>query len=306
VEFDSTPEEEQAAMIQALQKRLGAGGSPAADFGRAYGNLGMQSGDRVLGDFAQAQIGQANQLDQRADQGRKFGLMQLIESQKEARRRKEQLSDMYSQRAWQDQRDKLARQNHLDEAAILAGEKEKVRQSDQNDKQIELLSKRTEGAAALKSDLGTLQKYANEGDVPGVGMTGFLPNLLVSDDGVKVRQAKRGIVGNLIKQRSGTAASEKEIDRILEELGMSDGATDDQFRTGLSRLSQQSAEALQGVEAGARPEAVREARRRGLTTSEDIPQYSPGGGKRAAGPHGATVVQGGVTYQWNPATGNYE
>lgn len=278
MDFEATPEEEQMAMIQALQKRLGVGGSPAADFNRAYGNLGVQSGDRVLGEFGAAQLGQANQLDQRSDQGRKFGLMQLIESQREARRRKEHLSDEHSQRAWQEKRDAINDANALEQARIMAGQKAQERNSDQTDKQIELLSKRTEGAAALKSDLGTLIKYAGEDDIPGVGATGRLPGLLLSEDGVKVRQSMRGIVGNLIKQRSGTAASEKEIDRILEELGMSSGATDDQFRTGLSRLSQQTAEALQGVEAGARPEAVEEARRRGLTTSKDVPQYSPGGG----------------------------
>jgi hypothetical protein len=138
------------------------------------------------------------------------------------------------------------------------------------DSQIETLSKRLEGAPALKDNLSTLLKYANEEDVPGVGQTGFAPKMLLSADGTKVRQAARGLVGGVIKERSGTAASEKEIDRILEEFGMHPGATDEQFRIGVRRYLPQVVETLRAKEAGARPEAVEEARRRGLTTSKDV------------------------------------
>jgi hypothetical protein len=173
-----------------------------------------------------------------------------------------------------DQRSRDSRYN-ADAVRSLGGEKFM-------DKQVETLSKRTEGSAAMKADLDTLDKYAAGGDIPGKGATGWLPDIMVSNDGIKVRQAARGVIGSLIKMRSGTAASEREVDRILGELGMGDTASDDQMRAGIARLREQATEELRSKEAGARPEAVREARGRGLVTSQDM----GGGAVRMRGPSG--------------------
>lgn len=137
------------------------------------------------------------------------------------------------------------------------------------DKQIETLSKRTEAAPAMRNDLRELEAGDQE-DIPGVGpIAGRLPMWMLSEDGKRKRQAARGLVGTIIKERSGTAASEKEIDRIMEETGLN-MANEEQFRLGVDRLREQVTDVLRAKEAGARPEAVEEARRRGLVTSKDI------------------------------------
>lgn len=122
---EGTPDEKQAALIQAMRARLGMGQQQpqqgtAADFGRGWGNLMLQGGGGMNERLGQAQLTQAHQADSRADEAKKFGLMQLLEAQKEARRRKEHLSDTYSQRQWQDKRDELHRANELEAARIAA------------------------------------------------------------------------------------------------------------------------------------------------------------------------------------------
>lgn len=184
------------------------------------------------------------------------------------RREAKQIMD-WAQRAYgarqqaEDRRlNREAMRNQKQEAADAKQEKDL-------DKQIETLSKRTEAAPAIRNDLAELQSGPDE-DIPGVGpIAGRLPLWMLSEEGKRKHQAARGLVGTIIKERSGTAASEKEIDRIMNETGLN-MANEEQFRLGVERLRQQSVDVLKAKEAGARPEAVREARRRGLVTSEDL------------------------------------
>lgn len=280
---DADAEEMEAADEEERRSRFAAGmGKAGQMFAQAFGakNADPASFDRMAQD-----AGKRRQLVTEHYRAK---------AQRDAdwkRNRTTQLEDLESTRVFQGQekekdrtlREEENRQRAADRLlqrqfmmATLGQRHEDKREKD-TDKQIEVLSKRMEGAPALRSDIATLEKLAGEDDVPGIGATGRLPDFFVSDEGVQLRQATRGIVGNLIKERSGTAASEKEIDRILGELGMGDGATDDQFRMGLKRLKQQSIEAMRAKEAGARPEAVEEARRRGLTTSQDLAGPAAGG-----------------------------
>lgn len=182
------------------------------------------------------------------------------------------------------------------------------------DKQIETLSKRTESAPAMRNDLRELEAGPEE-DIPGVGpIAGRLPMWMLSEDGKRKRQAARGLVGTIIKERSGTAASEKEIDRIMEETGLN-MANEEQFRLGVDRLRQQVTDVLKAKEAGARPEAVQEARRRGLVTSRDIapgpaagqPPPVPDGKVRMMNPAGQIVdvpaaqVDAALSRKWKRA-----
>jgi hypothetical protein len=145
------------------------------------------------------------------------------------------------------------------------------RKEETTEREVLKLSERLENMPGIAKDLGILSKYAAEPDVPGVGATGALPAKMLSDDGIRVRQAVRGVVGALLKEQSGAAVSEPEIDRKLEELGMGKFAPDREFRLGLSRLLTNTDEALRAKEAGASPEAVKRFRARGGTTSADLP-----------------------------------
>ncbi len=62
----------------------------------------------------------------------------------------------------------------------------------------------------------------------------------------------------------------------VRRAAMGPGATEPEFREGLKRLTENARGAMRAKEAGYRPAAVEEARRRGMATSADLP--SGGGG----------------------------
>lgn len=224
-------------------------------------------------------------------------LAQALEAAKDARERSQQIDTEGRANTEYDRRGP----QRLKEAMAMAGVRRANEVADDTDRQVNDLSKRTEGATAVKQDLQTLIKATESDDIAGIGtFAGWLPNILTSEDGVKVRQAAKGVASSILKQRSGTAASEGEVNRLLEELGMSKGGSDDQFRVGLFRLVEQARGELKSKEAGARPAAVQEFRNRGGTTSSDLPTYAPGGG--AAGP---VKISGEAEYNALPSGADY-
>jgi hypothetical protein len=127
--------------------------------------------------------------------------------------------------------------------------------------------------AVTKNNLKQIQSIvANSGDdIPGVGpLDSLAPDFLTSNDGVNLRQASRTLVGNLIKLRSGTAASDAEVERIMGELGMGRGASEEAFKSGLQKLQADTVEALKAKEAGFDPKAVQTYQQRGGVTSKDF------------------------------------
>ncbi len=189
--------------------------------------------------------------------------------------RENKLGDEESKRKWEGgehAKDRISR-----ERAAKLGAGAKADESLNRD--VEGLSKRMENVPAMKNDINTLTEYAKQDDIPGVGgyearAPSWAPG--ISDEDVKVRQTVKGLVGAIMKEQSGTAASEGEVNRKLAELGMGPGATEPEFREGLKRLTENARGAMRAKEAGYRPAAVEEARRRGMATSADLP--SGGGG----------------------------
>jgi hypothetical protein len=175
-------------------------------------------------------------------------------------------------------------------ATIMAGRLDANAASKaQNDlnEQVEKLSKRMENAPALVSDLSVLNEAMQQKDIPGVGVgysavPSFVGDWMASEEGLRVRQAAKGVVATYLKERSGTAASDAEVERTMSEMGMGKGASERDFRSAIPRLLSNLGGTLKAKEAGATPEAVKEARKRGLITSEDLPKTSgaKGGPKR--------------------------
>lgn len=137
-----------------------------------------------------------------------------------------------------------------------------------------------EGAGTLASDLDFLDKMSARDDIPGVGRwdskkTGVL-SFLASDDDTRTMQTMRSVVGRLLKERSGTAASDAEVERVMTELGMGPDATEQQFRVGVKRLRQDVGNALATKQARYRPEVVQTYRERGGKTAQDIAPRAAG------------------------------
>lgn len=92
--------------------------------------------------------------------------------------------------------------------------------------------------AALSSTLdeieGLIPSRASGEDAPGVGMTGMLPQFLLSDDGRQMREALLNATDLLGRLRSGAAISateEERFNRILTGAG-----TDEALRRGIERV----------------------------------------------------------------------
>jgi hypothetical protein len=269
-----------------------AGSSPGRSFADALrGNPAalMLSGDPLLSKYAETQLAQQRLAAERE-----------LQLRKEAEHRREELADKASGNTEWDRRNAVTSVQELERARVLAGQaavqraldrkdaaatraeeratREEQRQGDKVESDVQGLSKRMESAPGLARDISTLATAAQQPDIPGVGpIAGRLPDWMISDEGVKVRQAARGIIRNVIHESSGTAASDQEVDRIMGELGMKMGGSEDAFRLGLEGLAQKTRALLKAKEAGYRPEAVELARKRGMTLSSDIPQYSAGG-----------------------------
>jgi hypothetical protein len=304
------------AMADALRQRQGQ-----ADAGRAIGNLGLLTGDKVLGGFGQAQIGSADKMGARIGEDqqqlgqigaqrltRALQAQQLAQGKQELDEASAPANAIYGDLARkfgvslpnamtnQQAREALGlaekgysadmrgRELALTREAMRGNREAALAEKGEKtlDKQIETLSKRLEGAPALKQDLATLNQFAGQEDIPGVGsaegrLPDFAAGLFNGADATRVRQAARGLYSNILKEQSGSTVSEQELKRKLEELGMGPGATEENFRLGLARLTEMAHATLRAKEAGARPEAVEEASRRGLTTSRDLPKGQAGG-----------------------------
>lgn len=151
------------------------------------------------------------------------------------------------------------------------------------DKDVQALEKRigdmAPGIAKKLQNIEELIPGGIEGDttqeVPGAGVGKFLiPDWALSEQASEVQQNARGLAADLIKLQSGTAASDKEVDRKLKELGMAPGSKSSTFRSGLKRLKSQFVEELKNKEAGFRPEAKEIYRQRGGLTHESIKEIS--------------------------------
>lgn len=84
------------------------------------------------------------------------------------------------------------------------------------------------GIPELRNDVdrvgGLIDKY--KGDLPGVGATAWVPDALLSKEGVEFRQAIATVRNKLLKIRSGAAVTDPEMARLAEELGQRLGGTD--------------------------------------------------------------------------------
>jgi hypothetical protein len=119
--------------------------------------------------------------------------------------------------------------------------------------------------------IGGLNNLDSKQDIPGVGQTGSVPTLFLSPEGETTRQETRGLVGDLIKMQSGLAASESEVNRKMQELGLSFGSSDRAFRKGLQNLKEQIEAHLKSVQAGFRPEVIKLYRERNGLIDLDVP-----------------------------------
>lgn len=137
-------------------------------------------------------------------------------------------------------------------------------------------------------------------DIPGFGATGVIPRKLLSEEGKGLRQAVSSIRNAILKARGGSAISEGEADRMLEELGSGISDDDAALRRGIEGVRRTLQAKLTNLEAGTSPEVLGKYKERGGKIGRDSVKAP------AASQKPATIMQNGFTYTLNPVTGQYE
>lgn len=91
--------------------------------------------------------------------------------------------------------------------------------------------------SALSANLDEIEALIPAGpgeDIPGVGMTGWLPGFIISDEGRALREALTNASDLIGRLRSGAAVTEAEAERFLQILNGS--GTDEGLRRGVARI----------------------------------------------------------------------
>lgn len=190
------------------------------------------------------------------------------------------------------------RQNHLDVARLAhagtAGMRAD-RMAEQHDKRIdaevERLGKDVEPLTKLRPDLAYLRTVAEQkGDIAGTGvLASRVPDWMLSDEGVKTRQALLRVANAYLREQSGAAVTPSEAERFLKSRGMGEGATARSLRTGLAELLPEFEAMAQSRISRHTPEAVREYKTRGGETDYSVGGTGPSVVEERVAPDGRTL-----------------
>jgi len=252
---------------------------PVSEEEKAQNIMNMQSRlASQLGDVSNSRLkalGQQLASKQSAERLAQTDAIRREQARLEAERQK--ALDKYRQQQLRLQEMQLNSTNENRQAArdLSLSQKEDAR----FDKDIQAMEKRigdvAPGVATKLQNLDQLIPGGIEGDeqaeVPGAGVGKFLiPDWAMNDQSSDVQQNARGLAADLIKLQSGAAASDKEVDRKLKELGMAPGSKSSTFRSGLKRLKNQFVNELKNKEAAFDPKVKQVYQERGGLTHEKI------------------------------------
>lgn len=166
------------------------------------------------------------------------------------------------------------------------------------------------GRAGVEKNLGLLEEAAGDLDAPGDisgGMSGLLPEVgqdYVNPKLAATRDKIRSAIQSTLKQVLGGQYTEREGQAIFSRAfnpRLSDEENARRVRAELSAL-----QSMAGDKEGASRYYEQNGTLRGFKPS--IKRGGPSAGGQPAGnkPRPKTVIQNGVTYTLNPATGEYE
>lgn len=100
-------------------------------------------------------------------------------------------------------------------------------------KSLRLYESAEADARVLRDQISKLEAKGSN-DVPGVGpLAGWLPNGLTSAEGVRLRQAAKKVLKAQLRDESGAAIGEDELEAYMNDRGMSETATNADFYAGM-------------------------------------------------------------------------
>jgi len=279
--------EKQQALIAAIGKQ------------RAAAQLGLLTGDRVLGGFGHAMLGDAQKQEETAQRDEAAGsaagaraLAMALAAQEKAKadkRAEETAAALAAERKVDNDR---ADRGQAIQGGMLAlalksmglrndefshkQEQDTKADADRAEAQARELSQRIGGSpTAITERLARIQGVLNKGgkDIPGIGpVDSRMPSMLQSDEAQGLQADARELVNVLLNLQSGAGVSNQERENKYRNYGIAAGSTEAQFRNGMAALRNDLAKELRAKQAGFRPEVVQTYKQRGGIIPEDITQ----------------------------------
>jgi len=194
----------------------------------------------------------------------------------------------------------------------LARERMDIKKEEKLDKDITKHSERLK-KNDITSAIETLREVdsllpngldSDKGDIPGYGLGGGLtPSFMTSGKGQKLRQAVQRLANTQLKDRSGSAVSDKEYQRFKDEFGNGTWKTESQLLNGLRQYRNVLQKVTTEIEASAPKEALSEyLSREGSSSSTQIPGNKQDNTQKNSNPN-VRIVDG---VKYNKVDGGWE
>lgn len=200
-----------------------------------------------------------------------------------------------------------------------------LRESDQQIRRVEGLSKRLEKSAIptmarAMNDIDTflkntydfdLGKYKSgnkikELDIEGTGFFGqYKPDAMLDQKSLDFRQNVQTLANELLKSRSGAAVSDQEYRRLLMELGKGNFSNTRDVISGIAKMNKDLRNKTKIIEASD-PETIKFYKEYGGVLPSEILGIKSKSKPKGEAPYGETVERNGKTWKWNPIKGKYQ
>jgi hypothetical protein len=182
-----------------------------------------------------------------------------------------------------------------EEMQALLGQKQQEREAVRSEQQVERLAKEYSDTGApgflqqFQTVKGIMEKYPD--DLPGFGpVAGRLPDAVVSDDGVRLRQSIGQMLAEYRKGVTGAGMSDSERAEYNRITGLLESGTEDRVRLGVDTLKGAMDARVRALAAGKRPDAVQ-------TYAERNPVFR----EQATSPQPVPAPSSGERKQYSPS-----
>lgn len=144
------------------------------------------------------------------------------------------------------------------------------------------------GIPAAVSNLEEVEKkIGTKGDIPGYGMVdGMMHDVLAGQDGRDVRQSVAALFNTVLKDRSGAAVTDPELERLKKEFGDGTMKTEADLRNGVAKYRARLEQIIKNRNAGTDETARQEYVRRGGRDFDSIGRSPQPSHVRVQGPDG--------------------
>ena len=162
----------------------------------------------------------------------------------------------------------IGKQKPLSEIDKVNLELKKAQAAEKAQRKQQIIAKQAEKYSANQTKQGIVDAYnslqeierivSKQKDIPGFGQTGYVPDLLISQDGEDLRASMKGLFNIVLKDRSGAAVTDTELKRLQDEFENKGYKSDVAMRRFLDKYRRRLSEVIRNINAGT-PDEVEQA-----------------------------------------------